>query len=209
MNVDIQVSSSRVEIKGMDLKETFPSYVDEANEYSFNIWIHVRKNRNLIAVVHGFVLDEDKILNEHQNMIDIADIYTGDACDAISALVKSSIFKQELEDDLAILPPYTCYIETLYVYPKYRGNGVGRYLFSNLYNILLYSLNINTHCFVIIPTPQEPADNHSWKNSMDSDGNMKKTMINLLKKCGYKRIRNTEFYAINCMTKRPTLLPVI
>lgn len=199
MNIDLKVSSSRVEIKDMDLKEAFPSYIDEVNEYSFNIWINVSKNRSRVAEVHGFVLDEDKILNEHQNMIDIADIYTGDACNAISALVKSPIYKQELDDDLVILPPYTCYIETLYVYPKYRENGVGKYLFNNLYNILLYSLNINTRCFVICPTPQEPID-HSWKNSLDSDGSMMKLMINVLKKCGYKRIGKTEFYAINCMT---------
>lgn len=200
MKIDIKVSSSREKSIGMDLKEAFPSYVDEMNEYSFHVSISVSENGSRVATVHGLVFDENKILNEHENIVNIADIHSADALGAISSLVKSSIYKQESDENLIFESPYICYIETLYVYPQYRGKSIGKYIFNNIYNIFLYSLNIHTRCLVICPKPQEPVDKHSWVNSLDDDGRLKKIMLNVLKGCGYKRIGKTEFFAINCMT---------
>lgn len=199
MKLEIKVSSSRSRMEWLDINEPFSQCIDEMEEYSFRAFISVYKNRTLVAEAHGILFDEDKILNEHQNIVNIADMFDGDSEGAMAALIKSKIYKQELDEDLIFVPPYVCYLERVYVNPEHRVNGIGKYIFRNLYEIFLHCLNIHTRCFVIYPKPQRPDEHGNWGNYPDEDGSMKKLMINVIKKAGYKQIGKSGYYAINCM----------
>lgn len=199
MKLKIKVSSSRNEIEWIDINEPFSQCIDEMEEYSFRAFLSIFEEDTLVAEVYGVVFDEEKIINEGQDIVDIADMYDGDTEGAISTLIKSKIYKQELDENLIFTSPYSCYIEKVYVNPEYRGKGIGKYIFNNLYDIFLHCLNIHIRCFIIYPKPQQPDDEGNWENSPDEDGSMKKLMIDVIKKSGYREIGKSGYFAINCM----------
>lgn len=197
MILKIEVSSSRDEIEWIDTNEPFSQCIDEMEQYSFRAFVSIFEEDNLVAEVSGIVFDEQKILNEGQDIVDIADMYDSDTFGAISTLIESKIYKQELDENLIFTPPYSCYIEKVYVEPEYRRKGIAKYIFNNLYEIFLHCLNIHIRCFVIYPNPQQPNEKGIWENLSDED--MKKLMINVIKKSGYRRIGKSGYFAINCM----------
>lgn len=197
MILKIEVSSSRDEIEWIDTNEPFSQCIDEMEQYSFRAFVSIFEEDNLVAEVSGIVFDEQKILNEGQDIVDIADMYDSDTFGAISTLIESKIYKQELDENLIFTPPYSCYVEKVYVEPEYRRKGIAKYIFNNLYEIFLHCLNIHIRCFVIYPNPQQPNEKGIWENLSDED--MKKLMINVIKKSGYRRIGKSGYFAINCM----------
>jgi len=200
MKLDLYVTTSREDIENLILNEPFSKSIEEREEYSFYVFLKIYSGRTLVAELNGMVFDEDKIMNDGNDMTDVADMHYGDVYGAICTLMKSNIYKEELDIDLMYASPYSSYIERVYINPKYRNKGVGKYIFNQLYDIFLHCLNIHTRCFVICPKPQLPDDKKNWINATDEDGSKKKLMIDVIKKSGYKRIGKSEFYAINCMT---------
>lgn len=184
---------------GKGINEPFSQWIDEMEQYSFRVLLRVYIKGTIVAEVRGHVFDEDKIMNERQNIVYIADMFDGDVQGAMYALIKSKIYKQKVDEDLVFVPPYICYIERVYINPKYRKKGISKYIFNNLYDIFLHCLNIHTRCFVIYPKPQQPGEKGSWVDSPDEDGSMKKLMIDVIKKSGYRQIGKSGYFAINCM----------
>jgi hypothetical protein len=139
------------------------------------------------------------MFDEGRNIVYIADMYDGDVYNAMESLSKSKIYKQESDPNLAFDAPYICYIERVYINPEFRRKGISKYIFKNLYHIFLHCLNIHTRCFIIYPKPQQPGEKNSWVDSPDEDGSMKKLMIDVIKKSGYRQIGKSGYFAINCM----------
>lgn len=183
-----------------EIKEEFIKSVDEQEEYMFigGFTLQSEDTDEVIATVNGGFFDEDKILNESQDIVDLADMLDGDVHGAIANLIESKIHDQEMNDEKAMLSLFSCYIQRIYVHPKYRGTGVARYVFTNLEQIFLHCFNTPIHSFVIYPKPQQPDENDCWDDSLDEGGVMLKRMVYLLKKDGYKQIGRTGYYAKNC-----------
>jgi len=196
----LKAFSSRHSMSIYDIDEPFAEIIDEDEIYSFigGFDFHDEDTEEIIATVRGIFFDEDKILNEDEDIVALADALDGDVMGAMSVLTKSKIHNQELNDEKAMLPLFSCYIQRIYVYPKFRGSGFARYIFENLEAICLHSFNTPIHSFVIYPKPQQPDVNENWDNMPDKDDMILKRMIGVLKKAGYKQIGKSGYYALNC-----------
>ena len=114
-------------------------------------------------------------------------------------LTASKVFKQELDENLAFVPLYDCYIQNYFITPKFENSGIETYLFKNLYDIFLYCFNTHIRCFVACPAPQHEEKDGSWVDIPDADGSIKNSLIEFHKQMGYKALGKSGFYAVNCM----------
>ena len=199
-HIILEAFSSRHSVSIYNTDEPFSEITDEDEIYSFfgGFDLHNERTKEIIAVVDGIFFDEDKILNDGEDVVDVADALDGDATGAMFALSKSRIHNQALNFEKAMLPLFSCYIRRVYVYPKFRGSGIARYIFENIEAICLHSFNTHIHSFVIYPKPQQPNVEGNWENMPDEDGVMLKRMVSVLKKAGYKKIGKFGYYALNC-----------
>jgi|GEM_PF-2254133 len=196
----LKAFSSRHYVSIYDVNETFLKTIDEQEIYNFVGGFDLRdeETTEAVATVRGIFFDEDKILNNDENIVALADMLNADVEGAMSVLSQSKIYNQELNDEKAMLPLFSCYIQRIYVYPKFRGLGIARYIFENLEQIFAHCFNTPIHSFVIYPKPQQPDDKGSWDNIPDDSGVMLTRMIGILKKAGYKQIGKSGYYAFNC-----------
>lgn len=183
-----------------DFNDVFTESIDEQEVFSFvgGVNLQDEDTNEILATVSGIFFDEEKILNENENIVDLADMLDGDVEGAMYALSRSNIHSRELNYEKAMLPLFSCYIQRIYVYPQYRGLGIARYIFINLEQIFLHCFNTPIHSFVIYPKPQQPDEKDCWHDYPDENGVMLKRMVSLLKKDGYKQIGKTGYYAKNC-----------
>lgn len=199
MELSIEITTSRKSTEYIDISESFKDNIDEFDKYSFEFYINILEDNRQVGEICGRIFDENTIYNDRQDIVDIADMYNQDVYSAINYLIKSKIYKEELDEDLVFENPYLCYIERFYIESEYRKKGIAKYIFSNLYDILLYACMIHIKCFVIYPNPQIQTC-RGWENLVDNDDKLKNIMINVIKKLGYKQIgKDSGFYAINCM----------
>lgn len=201
MELNIDVWSSRNEISYVDPVEPFQYYAEVGFEeiYSSKISISItdEDTKELVAEVSLITFCEDTILNDHEDILDIADAISIDCFASINYLIQSKAYSQEIRDEeLAWRSTHIAYISKVYIYPKYRKRGIGKYILQNLYDILLYSLNIYVRCFTIFIKPQRPTEN-GWENIIDE--NMSNLMVNVVKKVGYKQTFNSNHYILNAM----------
>ncbi|NLB42843.1 MAG: hypothetical protein GX815_11425 [Clostridiales bacterium] len=199
MKLTIKISTSRSNID-IDSNIFFKDNIGEYDKYSFSFFMSIGDNGSNIGEVKGRVFDEREILNDGEDLVYISDMYNQDVYSAIEKLIKSKVYKEELDEDLIFENPYLCYIDRVYIEPKYRKLGIAKYIFKNLYTILLHTLMIHIRCFVIYPQPQVRTEER-WVDQEDPNNVMKKVMTKVIKNAGYRVIgRNSGYYAINCMT---------
>lgn len=84
---------------------------------------------------------------------------------------------------------FSGYLATFYIYEEFRNSGIATYLFTNLNKLLKYSLNINLRCLCTFPQPQKPEE---WSNIDNNE--MKKIMINISVKNGFKPVGKKNYY---------------
>ena len=199
-NIVLKASSSRHNSSIIDLNDKFISSIDEMDKYSFigEFALYDDDTDEILAKVSGIFFDEDKILTENEDIVDIADMIDADVYEAMASLTKSKLYNQEINEENMFLPLFSCYIQRIYVYPKYREKGIAHYIFLNLEQIFLHCFNAHIRSFVIFPKPQHPNEKNEWEDYPDKDGTMLKKMTSLLKNNGYKQIGKTGFYAKNC-----------
>jgi GNAT superfamily N-acetyltransferase len=195
----LKAFSSRYDISISNLNNEFINSVDEMEKYSFigGFVLYDDDTDEILATVSGMFFDEDKILNENEDIVDIADMIDADVYGAMSVLSKNKIHNQEVNDEKMFLSLFSCYIQRIYVYPKYRKTGIAHYIFSNLEQIFLHCFNTPIHSFVIFPKPQQPNGKNAWENSPDNDGTMLKRMKKLLKINNFTQIGKTGYYIKN------------
>ena len=152
---------------------------------------------DIVATVGMLLFNESLILNERADIPELAGRHDIIASDAMSALLKSKIYKYPPCDEKESYPLFSSYLERVYVYPDLRGQGVAPYIFDNLEQIVLHCFNVNLGGVVTIPWPQQPDTNGNWIDSPDDDGTMLKKMTRTIKKAGYRRLGKSDFFAIN------------
>lgn len=202
-NIWIDSHTSRNSALIFDLNMPFGYQMDESDEYSFQgNFDFVLKEEKChsgieLATVSGIFFDENKILNEGQDVVDIADMFTSDTYEAIDVLMRSELFQREIDEDKSMTPLFNCYIERVFINPEYRNKGLGNYIFNNLDQIFLHCFNTLIRCFVILPAPQILIGGQ-WRDADDKDSEMLKVMINTLVKSNFEQLENPKYYGKNC-----------
>lgn len=201
MNLNFKISIDKNKTNNIDTSKPFEESLDEYQKYAFTFSLNVYKGKNKVAIVSGYVMDEDKIINDNQDLLGIADMYEGTFAEAIEILSNNTIYEEEIEDNFINVSWFICYIERFYVFPKYRKQGIGKYLLTNLSEILGHFLNAPIRCFVTFINPQTLTAK-GWEFTEPKDEIIKKVMIKLFKEVGYKEIDNSDYFAINCMNNK-------
>jgi GNAT superfamily N-acetyltransferase len=211
----IKSSTSRSRVDFLAMAEPFSDSVNDMERYSFFVSVEIYAFETddnfefspddgvLAATLEGIIFDENKIIDEEQDMTDIADMFDSDTEGAIYNLVNSEQYKRDIGADFLFTSLYSCYISKLYVEPDSRKKGIASYILDNLYDIFLHSFNTPIRCFVTFPDPQvylrESNDIVARENAPDESEEMKKILISIIEKVGFKNINHTGFYAVNCM----------
>lgn len=146
------------------------------------------KEEDIVATVEGYFFNYNYIETYDIDIIDLADTISSDTCSAIVTLEENSLFT---ELDIGCRP-LVCYLSRLYVYPKYRNNGIATYIYKNLQELFEYVTSGLISIFITLPCPQEPHLDAMWKNTGDEV--MLKKMIRLLDKHEFKPIGNEGCY---------------
>jgi len=184
MNLELSVFSGKEDFVIDDTNSPLVEQIDEDSRYYFDFTVGVYHKKKEVGVIHGLVYDESAMLDDGYNPVDVADWYSQEAHDAIFCLVNNPLYKIKHPDHI-FHNTFLAYISKFYVDPEYRGRGIGKFLIHNLYDILLYTLNIHVRCFTIIP-----------RDDVSSD--MKKIMIKTIEDAGYKQInKEMNVYALN------------
>ncbi len=122
------------------------------------------------------------------DIVDLADAISADTYKTIITLGDNNLFE---EVDIEYMP-LVCYLSRLYVYPKYRNNGIATYIYENLQEIFEYVTSDSISIFITLPCPQEPNLNGKWENIRDDI--MFEKMVKLLNKHKFKPIGKGFYY---------------
>ena len=202
MEITIKSSSSRNLLDWIDTDEPFSDGLNmlEEEKYSFEARIKVYKEKTLIGEIYGIVFDEETTEKEGEDLEDVADMIDGDVEGAMAYLVRSNIYKKEIDGDLVFAPLFDCYIQNYFLYSKDENENkiIVEYLFKNLSDIFLYCFGTHMRCFVTYPAPQH-IDNGHVVDTLDKDGTIKEKMIEFHKKMGYTPLGESGYFAINCI----------
>jgi hypothetical protein len=203
MEITIKTSSSRNKLEWIDTDESFSDGLNKLEEekYSFEARIEVYKETNLIGEIYGIVFDEEAIENEGEDLEDVADMIDGDVEGAMGYLVRSDIYKKEIDGELALAPLFDCYIQNYFLYSKDENENriVSEYLFKNLNDIFLHCYGTHIRCFVTYPAPQHIDDCGHVVDTPDKDGTIKETMIEFHKKMGYTPLGKSGYFGVTCV----------
>lgn len=88
-------------------------------------------------------------------------------------------------------------IHTLYVNPEYRHKNIGKFLIKRLNNLLAYYGNFNVRCLTTYVNPyhNDIPGNYAFSHDnviSDSDIEMVNRICKMLKKLGFRKIRNSD-----------------
>jgi hypothetical protein len=203
MEITIRSSSSRNILDWIDTDELFSDRLNtlEEEKYSFEAHIEVYNETTLIGEIFGIVFDEEKIENDGEDLVDVADMIDGDVEGAMEYLVSSDIYKKEIEGDLVFDPLFDCYIQNCFLYSKDENENriIAEYLYKSLNNIFLYCYGTHIHCFVTYPSPQHKDEKGNWVSTPDEDESIKNQMIEFHKEMGYTPLGDSGYFAVNCI----------
>lgn len=184
----------------IDTDEPFIQTFDCADTYNnyfffkagFNLYLidEECEEKDIVATVEGHFFRYNRISEYNIDIIDLADIISDDTQKAIITLANNNLFT---EVDMEYMP-LVCYLSRLYVYPKYRNNGIATYIYKNLQEIFGYIISDLTSIFITLPCPQEPNSDGIWKNVRDDI--MFEKMIRLLNKHEFKSVGNGFYYKL-------------
>lgn len=146
------------------------------------------EDKVIVATIEGQFFKYNRINEYNVDIIDLADTISDDVYKAIITLADNTLFA---EVDMEYMP-LICYFSRLYVYPKYRNNGIATYIYENLQEIFEYVTSDLTSIFIILPCPQEPTSDGRWQNVKDDI--MFEKMVSLLNKHEFKPIGKEGFY---------------
>lgn len=169
--------SSKIEIKIYDIE-------NENDDYKNN------EDLNVVAIIEAQLLNIDKIEEDDEELVDIADMLDGEVYGNIYELRNSKFYDEE-----AIYQGYACCLEKLYVMPEYRKKGVGKYLINNLTKIIEYFTNTDITYTVLCLNPLCLND-EKWEQLKQEKTQMKNIMKKTYKAAGFKQIRNTNHFVL-------------
>ena len=147
------------------------------------------EDENEVATITAYFLDERRIADNGLEISTVADMFSQDLYNAVNTLKKSENYSDICSE------AYTCYIETLYVYPMFRGLGIGKYLWENIADIFEYFTNRNIHAMVVYPKPHVLIEGrtNTIKRAIEDD-----ELFQVMKHClvsnGYEEIEDSNYF---------------
>lgn len=177
-------------IQTFDCEDTYNNYFCFKARFNLYSIDEEYEEKDIVATVEGCFFRYNRISEYNIDIIDIADTISRDTYDAIITLANNNLFT---EVDIEYMP-LVCYLSRLYVYPKYRDNGIATYIYKNLQEIFGYITSDLTSIFITLPCPQEPNSDGTWKNIRDDI--MFEKMTRLLNKHEFKSVGNGFYYKL-------------
>ena len=149
------------------------------------------EDEDIVATVEACFFNYNYIEAYNIDIIDLADTISSDTRNAIAILEDNSLLTNV---DIG-LSPLVCYLSRLYVYPKYRNNGIATYIHKNLQEIFEYITSDPISIFITLPCPQVPISDGRWESIRDD--NIFEKMVRLLNKHKFKLVGNGFYYKLN------------
>ncbi len=95
------------------------------------------KDLKLVAVLETIIFHYNLIVEDGEDIVDVADSIAGDVYSNIEELVNSKYFNR---DDIFV--GNICLLERFYIMPEYRNKSIGKYLMNNLCDLIKEHNNI-------------------------------------------------------------------
>ena len=144
------------------------------------------KGRN-IASVHAIFFDEDRIIDDGEDIVIMAGLLDDDTHDAILTLTKSKVYKLIDECFIPFQLPHTGFLKILHVSPELSESGLALYILENIDHIVRCLFNINIIALVVCPKLKDLGHEGDWIYANDEDGTEQKRMVSLLRKTGFSK----------------------
>lgn len=193
MELRIQMLDSNNDLLVFTDEKFKESVVSEIRDYCcLNERFHIYDEKeNLVAEISAFFIDECRSYSCGLSITTVADYMSQELLDAIQVLVKTEDY-----DEIILTPAYTCYIQTLYVYPEFRNMGIGKYLWENIVDIFEYFMKKDIHAIIVYPKPHTITikNEDTFEKEPIEDDEMLQKMKNGLISGGYKEINNSNYY---------------
>lgn len=192
MELRIKMLDSKNDLLVFTDEKIMEGVVTEIRDYCcINARFHIYDEKeNLVAEISAFFIDESRSYNNGLSITTVADCMSQELLDAIKVLVKTEDY-----DEIIFTPAYTCYIQTLYVYPEFRNMGIGKYLWENIADIFEYFMNKDIHAIIVYPKPHTIIKNgNTFEKEPIEDDEMLQKMKSGLVLGGYKEIDNSNYF---------------
>ena len=192
MELRIEMLDSKNDLLVFTDEKFMERVVTEIRDYCcINAMFHIYDEKeNLVAEISAFFIDESRSYNNGLSITTVADCMSQELLDAIKVLVKTEDY-----DEIIFTPAYTCYIQTLYVYPEFRNMGIGKYLWENIADIFEYFMNKDIHAIIVYPKPHTIIKNgNTFEKEPIEDDEMLQKMKSGLVLGGYKEIDNSNYF---------------
>ncbi len=192
MELRIKMLDSKNDLLVFTDEKFMERVVTEIIDYCcINAMFHIYDEKeNLVAEISAFFIDESRSYNNGLSITTVADCMSQELLDAIKVLVKTEDY-----DEIIFTPAYTCYIQTLYVYPEFRNMGIGKYLWENIADIFEYFMNKDIHAIIVYPKPHTIIKNgNTFEKEPIEDDEMLQKMKSGLVLGGFKEIDNSNYF---------------
>ena len=192
MELRIEMLDSKNDLLVFTDEKFIERVVTEIRDYCcINAMFHIYDEKeNLVAEISAFFIDESRSYNNGLSITTVADCMSQELLDTIKVLVKTEDY-----DEIIFTPAYTCYIQTLYVYPEFRNMGIGKYLWENIADIFEYFMNKDIHAIIVYPKPHTIIKNgNTFEKEPIEDDEMLQKMKSGLVLGGYKEIDNSNYF---------------
>lgn len=192
MELRIEMLDSKNDLLVFTDEKFMERVVTEIRDYCcINAMFHIYDEKeNLVAEISAFFIDESRSYNNGLSITTVADCMSQELLDAIKVLVKTEDY-----DEIIFTSAYTCYIQTLYVYPEFRNMGIGKYLWENIADIFEYFMNKDIHAIIVYPKPHTIIKNgNTFEKEPIEDDEMLQKMKSGLVLGGYKEIDNSNYF---------------
>lgn len=126
----LEFETNRTTVDDLDIGDKFWEKND-VDDYFYYCYLRITDKGEKVATMTLTLFDEIKIMNDHRDIIEIADSESEDLYLAIETYKNCKLNKEERED-IIWKTNHLCYIDTLYIYPGFRQQCIAKYLLSNL-----------------------------------------------------------------------------
>jgi GNAT superfamily N-acetyltransferase len=149
-----------------------------------------------VGALQGRCFKVGKTINKHAAVFDIFDSIDQETSRAFEALADED---GDLNDDYVGLGLNVFFIERFLIEEEFRNQGIGEKVLDLLDDILNYFLNCEVGGYILLPNPIVRKGKYEFETFEDESLNkqLKKKLMKFYRKCGYKKIPNTEYMYLN------------
>lgn len=146
----------------------------------------------LMAEIAAYCFDMSSVDWSVDALVDIADSIDQEVYDAIATVAEAGLLPGDMSDK-----PILCYLQTLYVKPEFRKQGIGSWLIKNLKDLLYFYYEKEIYGFVTYPRPSDGhSDDEEIEEIIETD-KMYQQMVDLITANGFLNIEGTNYFFKN------------